>query len=159
VATAFAPLPVPVPMASSVPTSPSLRVYNRIPKGFLAHAETTAETLPLVEPGEVVVVDPYYRDVEEGALFVIEYGRGTNYPSRHIVEPRPHTDAVHTLADDLWWTGAYCRPRSQAEFRDRAARGVGLGGLSDGPAQRIYFNEKLIGRVVGIYRPAAGGVA
>ncbi|MBI0475740.1 hypothetical protein D9601_10290 [Sphingomonas sp. MA1305] len=158
------------------PQQPDLRafvVYGHVPDGCIAHLVTNNDSAPLLHPGDVVLIDTDQRDPIHDDLFLIEYGKGTPQPKKHIVEvmlrsgrygygaerPGEYYDGV------AWFTGAYARPRSYEEYMRRVRAGTAIHGgcMIDGPVSNdeggnAYMRDRLVGRVVGLLEVANAGL-
>lgn len=138
------------------PTEPeaaplALEVFSdlsRVPDQFIVHAAKDNYNAPLIQRGEIVVVDAGGVYVTggwlptEGGLFLIEYRsppvHGERYPrhSRSIVQ-------TFTDHDGHWWAGSLRRGVHGREFF-----------CANGPYHdELTLADKLIGRVIGLYRP------
>lgn len=118
-----------------------------LPNSYIVHAATDQHNAPLIRRGEVVVVDTGGAFVTggwyptEGGLFLIEYCSPPDACERYARRSR---QIVQTFTDGRgrWWAGSLrC--------------GLHRGGLicSDGPYDdELALADKLIGRVVGLYR-------
>lgn len=124
-----------------------LRLFATIPPGFIAHAVTNSECMPLIRPGEVAVVtDQDFLYPEDGGWYLMAFSKGSGWRDipRHgrcinlISErPRPASQGPGT-----WW---YAKP---------PANRPGTFACSDGPYDDFnHLAERIAGRVVGIYAP------
>lgn len=123
----------------------ALPIFDSVPAWAIAHAANDDSTAPLIRRGEVVVVEsdgcPGHIP-EEGRLYLIEWVSPPHL--RHRKRERRSRAIIRASVDKRgsWWA----RPHRS---RDGA---VLL--CSDGPyADRLDLAEKLLGPVVGIYRP------
>jgi hypothetical protein len=147
--------------AALLPQQPDLRafvVFNELPSGCIAHLVTDDRTLPVLRPGDTVVIDtadcePTHRD-----LFVMDYGKGSERPRRVVVEMalRQHTNGTRSF--NGWWSHPLYRPRSNEEAAEWAAAGRPMY-FSDGPicsesaSGMAYLRAAIVGRVIGILEP------
>ena len=124
-----------------------LRLFATIPRGFIAHAVTDTECMPLIRPGEVAVVtDQDFLYPEDGGWYLMAFSKGSGWRDlprhgRHInivnERPRPASQGPGT-----WW---YAKP---------PANRPGTFTCSDGPFDDLsHLAERIVGRVVGIYAP------
>lgn len=133
---------------ANVPTTPdplnigetvaALEIFERIPpRDFDVAAVRDRSCLPLIRPGEVVVVDLNQTIPVDGGLFVIEYPR-KRMDTDKWVSPSERNVVVTFERGERWWV--------------RRPRGV----MADGPYPGIYeLEQRLLGRVVGIFNPSS----
>lgn len=139
-----------------------LRIFSRVPTDPETGIVAVEENGVLLKAGEVAVYDRYSLQLDgglvDGGLYAIEYQRpvaGMSWAmwwgngdhvrsrlrvSRHVVIVRRHPKFeghwnIHPLAP-------------------RTPQGIIL--MSDGPFEEIYLADKILGRIVGIYRPEPG---
>lgn len=143
-----------VALAQPSPTlvmGPALELFAdmaRTPDRFIVHAATDNRNAPLICRGEIVVVDiggpcvtgGWYPT--EGGLFLIEY---CSQPSACERYTRRSRSIVQTFTDQQgrWWAGSLRRGIQGRELI-----------CADGPySDEIGLADKLIGSVIGLYRP------
>jgi hypothetical protein len=154
------------------PQQPDLRafiVYDHAPAGCVPYLITNHDSAPLLRPGDVALIDTAQCDPAHGDLFVIEYGKGSPHPQKHVVEvmlrPRRYgcgSDRPGEYYDGVaWYTGAFVRPRSYEEYMARVENGTASNGgcMIDGPVSddeegNAYMRDRPVGRVVGILQAA-----
>ena len=140
-------------IANPTPSSPlALELFAdlaRTPDRFIVHAATDEHNAPLIRRGEVVVVDVGGAHVTggwypvEGGLFLIEYCSPPTGSERYTRRSRR---IVQTFTDHrgFWWAGSLRRGVQAREII-----------CADGPYRdEMALADKLIGQVVGLYRPA-----
>lgn len=147
---------------SPEPPQPDLRafiVYDRLPDDCTTHVVTNCDTMPLIRPGETLVIDPTDNVPAQGELFVIEYGAGTLYAQRYVVElwlrPGRYQSANGEFHEGVaWMAGAFARPRTaDAQRAMMGSQTVTV--MTEGPYATEgrgyeYLRSKIVGRVVGI---------
>lgn len=120
----------------------------RQPDRFIVHASTDNRNAPLICRGEIVVVDTGGPCVTggwiptEGGLFLIEYRSPPTACERYARHSR---SIVQTFTDQRgrWWAGSLRRGVQGREFF-----------CADGPyADEMALADKLIGKVIGLYKP------
>lgn len=123
-----------------------LRLFATIPPGFIAHAVTNSECMPLIRPGEVAVVtDQDFLYPEDGGWYLMTYVKSGGWYGleRHgrtisLVSERPRRDG----GAGTWWYAKKPTTRKGAIV------------CSDGPYGDInHLASRIAGRVVGIYAP------
>jgi hypothetical protein len=129
-----------------------LEIFDSVPHGFIVHAIHDDRMAPLLKAGEVAVIESngqagWYP--VDGGLFLIEHVSpppltGLRYERRvrSVVQTnlrRRKDDQAH------WWT---C-PLNHGD----ALAGGSILHVSDGPFDEGHLTDKLLGPVVGIYRP------
>lgn len=139
-----------------MPTEPeaaplALEVFSdlsRVPDQFIVHAAKDNRNAPLIQRGEIVVVDTGGAYVTggwlptEGGLFLIEYRSPPTACERYARHSR---SIVQTFTDQCgrWWAGGLRRGAQGRDFF-----------CNDGPyADETTLADKLIGRVIGLFRP------
>lgn len=144
--------------AAPVVSIPQLEIFTSIPAWAIAHAADDDSAAPLLNYGEVAVVESDGRagwyPADDGSLFLIEYVSPPALSTlkyerriRAIVETRrSNRDA------DQWYAAPRAAPRSLEEGQ-RQMRRTGRLLCVDGPYDEQMLADRLIGRVVGIYRP------
>lgn len=149
---------VPALIMPAVDTGIQLRVYEAPPLRHLLHMNENPALRPILEVGEVAVIDPEYHWPEEGQLFLKmsqcrEWSGGTFRRSYTIVE----TSRCHKRG--LWMTHPFYRsPNYKAAVR--AGERVRPGGFSDGPyINDVVVADMLLGKVVGILPPSMNGAS
>jgi hypothetical protein len=133
-----------------------LELFDSVPPWAVVHAARDDTTAPLIRKGEVAVVDSDGQTgwlPEHDGLFLVEYVTpahghfGRERRTRAIVQTRKSN-----RGDGTWYAAPYSAPRSSEE----AERELRRGRLTcvDGPyPDAETLADKLIGRVVGLYRP------
>lgn len=120
----------------------SLRIFDTVSPDYIVHAVRDRSCEPLLRSGEVAVItDQEGLYPEEGGWYLIEHTNGKTYSGKE----RRVREIVTTYIGmgDRWWTK---RP---------APPGRGIFMCSDGPYTDInHLAEKILGQVVGIYRPS-----
>ena len=123
----------------------------QLPDSFIVHAATSDDNAPLICRGDIVVVNVGGRGVTggwmpvEGELFLIEYEGVRSGGERYI---RRYRCIVQAFTDDTgrWWVGPLRRGMHGQQLV-----------CSDGPyPDECALADKLIGKVVGLYRPVGG---
>lgn len=144
---------------------PELRAYpvfDKLPKGCIMFPVVGEAAWPVLRHGEIVVVDTTQRDPIHGELFIIEFGKESGRPSKHLVETFGRI--LNLVTDGVakpslgWMVGAYNRPKTAEEARlwvDQGRANV----FCDGPyasegRNAGYLPSKLTGRVIGILEPS-----
>jgi hypothetical protein len=136
------------PRAIRIPQeSICLRAFSSVPAWAVVHAVRDDSTAPLVCEGEVVVVESNGRlghIPEDGGLYLIEYATPRQSPD--FGHERRTREIVLTSQKANGW---YADPYACAMGRSRKVL------MSDGPYGDItYLAQKIVGRVVGVYRPS-----
>lgn len=138
----------------------TLNVYRTLPPHCIAFEVTDRHSLPFIEPGEVVVVDTEDRTPRVGDIYVIEWigGRRNVCQARHSATPW-QKDGQETR----WHVGSM-RTTTPAEFEEWLAASKEAirkdmtpqwcGGWAEGPFDRDYLESKLVGAVIGLYKPS-----
>ncbi|MHA0333693.1 hypothetical protein [Sphingomonas aquatilis] len=137
--------------STSAGDSPALEIFadlSRMPDRLIAHVAMDTRNAPLIERGDIVIVDVGGTYVTggwyptEGGLYLIEYRSPPAHGERY---PRHSRSIVQTFTDHNgnWWAGSLRR---------------GVHGRAFFCANGPYHDEqtladKLIGRVIGLYRP------
>jgi hypothetical protein len=138
---------------------PALRIFDSVP---VRHGVIAANyDATILRKGEVAVYDELAVDSEgliEGQVYVVEYQTPAHSMPWHVFTASPGarmkiTRSIvvlkrHENHGDQWWL----HPLRVAQ--------AGVFVMSDGPFDSYHLTPKVIGRVVGIYNPAAlaGGV-
>jgi hypothetical protein len=135
----------------------ALAIFSAVPPWAVAHAAADDDAAPLIRRGEVAVVESDgvtgWTPVD-GGLFLIEYvakplSIGPERRTRKIVATR-----LSRRGDGTWYAVPYRAPTSRDEAARQLARGTVT--CADGPYPNAEaLAAKLIGRVVGVYRPSA----
>ena len=147
--------------AYSIPTpaqQPELRpyiVYDRLPAWHIAHL-VRETTCPILHHGETIVIDPSDRTIAVGDLFVMESGRSNpNGPHRNIVEFKQRdwciVDDDGEFRDQPCWSALFYSAINDLCGGSEPIR------FTEGPlrlSSAIYFEERIIGRIVGILEPS-----
>ena len=149
--TTFWPTPAaPVPMRA-------LRLMDHIPDGHVVHAIADHSGDPLLRKGEIVIVDRRDHNARDGGIFLVERGQrhSIDLRTRDVVsiETREFTSTHGPMMG--WWMHPVARLNE-----DVIAQAHRTGGfyMSDGPYGDVcHVNAVVVGRVVGIYDPAASG--
>ncbi|MBB4407068.1 helix-turn-helix transcriptional regulator [Agrobacterium radiobacter] len=136
----------------------TLNVYRTLPPHCIAFEVTDLHSLPFIEPGEVVVVDTEDRTPRVGDIYVIEWIGG----KRNLCQAR-HSSAIYQSRKEIAWNVGSMRTTSPYEFgvwlekaKADHARGVvpvWTGGWTEGPFTFEHLESKLVGAVVGLYKP------
>jgi hypothetical protein len=155
----------PAPMALARSHRDDLRIFDAVPDHHAVIA-MTGDGSALLRRGEVAVydTDAHAAVLQDGGLYVVEsqtpaHGMPVDMFARMLLDrraPRMRVDrCVRRLVrsernPEHWW------------FRPLKVDGGAIGGIrvfvaSDGPYCEIDVYAKVIGRVVGIYNPAAIG--
>jgi hypothetical protein len=131
------------------PQQPGLRafvIYDEVPEGCIAFEIDGDEVAPHVAAGEFAIVDPADRKPMVGELFLIQWSGG----SRQIIEvakhPKPQNIVGYDGAD--YWMA--CWRMTMVTATGRPCDAIRWG---DGPYRTHHFQERLIGRVIGIHQP------
>lgn len=139
----------------------TLNVYRTLPPHCIAFEVTDRDSLPFIEPGEVVVVDTEDRTPRVGDIYLIEWigGRRNVCQARHSAVPNQKTD------DEPRWHVGSMRTTSHDEFERwlagaEEAKRKGMvpqwcGGWSEGPLTFEHLESKFVGAVIGLYQPKA----
>ncbi len=124
----------------------ALEIFDRIPPSHIVHAIPDRHCMPLLQPGEVAVITNRPQIcIEDGVWYLVEHQSPPDYPQgrmrtrREIVVARKHPKHEH-------W--AFTVP---AQVRGEAFA------MADGPYEYWQACQKVLGEVVGIYRPAGAG--
>lgn len=126
----------------------ALKIFDTIESGFIVHAVTDHGCEPMIQPGEVAVItDQEQLYPEPGGWYLIEYSNGKSYRGR---ERRCRCICVANVTEhrgeEIW------------SLKSPAQRTRGVLEMSDGPYRDFNdIAEKVLGRVVGIYRPVDDG--
>ncbi|OQW44351.1 MAG: hypothetical protein A4S16_03425 [Proteobacteria bacterium SG_bin6] len=133
-------------MAEEVRTSrSSLELFDSVPAWAIVHAATDDRNAPLIRQGEVVVVESDGRKGKiptNGGLYLIEYVAPA--PSANWGYERRTREIVQVRRTRFGW---FC-----GGLRDND--GSNALAIADGPYRdEIDLAEKLLGPVVGLYRP------
>jgi hypothetical protein len=141
-------------MANHTAQQPGLRsfiVYGELPEGCLAMEVMDNKGRPHVRKGEIVVIDPSQREPINGDMFVVEWLNG----DRQVVETRTQNLKVHPRDGsppefrDCWFA------EWQATITNLAGTEATTHRWGDGPYNEQGMQDKIVGRVVGIYEPNA----
>lgn len=131
-----------------VERGPCLQIFETVPVGHLVYAVTDDSCMPLVEPGEVLVVEDAHRTFPmEDQWFLIEWIRkpACSWERERSQQTIGIPKRLKKPHEELWGYYPPCR---------KSRRGVTFGG--DGWFGFDRMTDLIRGRVVGIYRP--GGV-
>ncbi|MBD8548673.1 hypothetical protein [Sphingomonas sp. CFBP 8760] len=129
----------------------AVAVFETLPAGCTAFTVADRDCAPLLRPGDVAVVDPGDRALDDGELYLYRFGRGTARPSQRIQQISLGTALRSDPDRERWFVGPYARPRSRDEVLASAAAGRLV--VCDGPfagAGLDYLRDGIVGRVVGI---------
>lgn len=124
-----------------------LEIFDTVPPWAIVHAASNDRTAPLIRKGEVAVIESDGRKgwiPEDGGLYLIEYVCPP--PSPHYGYERRIREIVQTCKNERgdWWAHPYARTWG----------GRRMFVCSDGPYRNeCTLGEKLLGRVIGLYRP------
>ena len=148
-------------MSALVPQQPTLRpfiVFDHLPAGCIAHLVTDRWSLPILRPGDTVIIDSADCEPTQRDLFVMDYGKSGDQPRRVVVEMelREHTNGKSEYLG--WWSHPLNRPRSNVEAQAwwEARKPIYF---SDGPicseneTGMAYLRDAIVGRIVGILEP------
>lgn len=124
----------------------ALEIFDTVPSGHIVHAVHDRHCMPLLSPGEVAVItnEPQII-VEEGVWYLVEYHSPPSYSqgrmktSREIVVARKHP------RHEFW---SFVVPAQ--------VPGTPLA-MADGPYENWQASQRVLGRVVGIYRSSGAG--
>lgn len=123
-----------------------LQIFDDLPAGFLAIAIDDHCTRPLIEKGEIAVVDIGDRDLYNGALYLRRIVSSNGKASLHISEayhiPRRWVDADGNSA--LFPTTWFVPHNRRAGFAD--------GPWPLEPGAPLHPRDTIVGRVVGLLR-------
>ncbi|MBN8934326.1 MAG: S24/S26 family peptidase [Rhizobium pusense] len=138
----------------------TLNVYRTLPPHCIAFEVTDRHSLPFIEPGEVVVVDTEDRTPRVGEIYVSEWigGRRNVCQARHSAtpwqkdgqEPRWHVGSMRTTTPaefEEWLAASY-------EAISKGMTPQWCGGWAEGPFTFDHLGSKLVGAVVGIFKPS-----
>ncbi|AVH40644.1 S24/S26 family peptidase [Agrobacterium tumefaciens] len=138
----------------------TLNVYRTLPPHCIAFEVTDRHSLPFIGPGEVVVVDTEDRTARVGDIYVIEWMGGR----RNVCQALHSAAAWQKAGNDPRWHVASMRTTTPAEFEEwiaasNVAVGRGMtpqwcGGWAEGPFTLDHLESKLVGAVVGIFKPS-----
>lgn len=124
-----------------------LEIFDKVPPWAIAHAARDNSTAPLILEGDVAVVKcdgcaGYYP--KDGGLYLIEYVCKAH---GHFGLERRTREIIQAAKRKGGW---YALPYA------RTYRGKKVFVAADGPyADEIVMSEKILGPVIGIYRPRA----
>jgi hypothetical protein len=137
----------------------TLNVYRTLPPHCILYEVTDRHSLPFIDPGEIVVIDTEDRTARVGDIYVIEWQGGR----RKLCQAR-HSQWNH--GDELCWFVGSMRTTSRKEFetwlakaRTSWAKGqipTLVAGWSEGPYETDHLESKLVGAVIGVYKPTNG---
>lgn len=125
---------------------PSLRIVSHLREGELAYPVTDTRCLPMIEPGEVAVIDLGDRELEEGGMYLRRFHNGNGEQCIAVWVAFPNTIGRPSDPDrgPTWLLGKPCRPKHVKSYRDFAAA------LVDGPFFSDRIAPQIVGRVIGI---------
>ncbi|NRF12611.1 S24 family peptidase [Agrobacterium pusense] len=139
----------------------TLNIYRTLPPHCIAFEVADRHSLPFIAPGEVVVIDTEDRTPRVGDIYVIEWTGGR----RNVCQARHSAAAWQKAGSDPRWHVGSMRTTTPAEFEDWVAaaneaigKGKGMvpqwcGGWAEGPFTLYHLESKLVGAVVGLYKP------
>ncbi|MCZ7488512.1 S24/S26 family peptidase [Rhizobium rhizogenes] len=137
----------------------TLTVYRTLPPHCVTLEVTDRHSLPFIEPGEVVVIDTEDRTPRVGDIYVIEWAGGR----RNVCQARHSATPWQKDGQEPRWHVGSMRTTTPAEFEDWIAAAAeanrkGMlpqwgGGWAEGPFTHDHLKTKLVGAVVGIYKP------
>lgn len=122
----------------------SFRIFDEFPYHHIAHAIHDDSCQPFLKPGEVAVItDEEGLYPENGGWYLIEFSNGKSFRGRER-RVREIVVAYQGKGGD-WYTR-----------RPNEVQRPGVIMCVDGPYSDFnYLAEKILGKVVGIYRPGA----
>lgn len=133
------------------PNALHLAIFDSVPPWAIAHAARDGRTAPLILEGEVAVVESdgcKGHIPEDGGLYLIE---NVSPPHSALYGYERRTGEIVQICKGKrgdWYAHPYAR------FAGHQQALV----MSDGPYQdETMLAEKVLGRVVGIYRPSRSG--
>jgi len=132
----------------------AVAVFETLPAGCIAFTVADSDCAPLLRPGDVAVVDPADRALDDGELYLYRFGRGTARPSQRIQQISLGAPLRSDPDRERWFVGPYDRPRSRDEVLTSAAAGRLV--VCDGPFTGTgleFLQGGIVGRVVGILAP------
>jgi hypothetical protein len=148
------------PLIRSAQQQNTLSVYRTLPPNCIAVQVMDRHSLPFIQPGEVVVVDTEDRTPRVGDIYVIEWNGGR----RNVCQARHSAGPWQTKGKDARWHVGSMRTITPAEFEDWFAstdeasrKGMvpqWFGGWAEGPFNFDYLESKLVGAVIGLYKPS-----
>lgn len=129
----------------------AVAVFDTLPTGCIAFMVTDAECAPMLRPGDIAVVDVSDTELEDGDLYLYEYGRGTPRARKQVQQISIGAPLRSSPDRERWFVGPYARPRTEADVK--AAANAGVFTFCDGPffdEGLDYLRRGITGRVVGI---------
>lgn len=135
----------------------SLQIFDEIKQGYEVIPVRREDACALLQPGEVAVYSDdfmYREELQDGGIYVIEYQRpraGMSDEMRKQLGSRMDVERsiIRACRDsrepERWWAHPLCR--------ERRSGGMRVFICSDGPYQDFQLTDKLIGKVIGVYRP------
>jgi hypothetical protein len=136
--------PVPRVSARDIAIRPAgaLKLFHRVPPWAVVHAQPDAAAAPMIEQGDIVVVDPGACNIEHGALLLVEYSQSKPVDLRRRAVREVFFRINPTTGTEHWWL------RPPAGPFDPAGRVMFC---SDGPYACITsIGAITVGRVVGL---------
>lgn len=141
----------------------ALQMFDQIPPGCLAFRVADHGSEPLIERGEVVIIDNEDNRPEDGALFLCRYVSASHQSYRVLetfLQDRNISMDGRIERQPCWILGNHHRPRSNAECLAWMKAGR-PGAFCDGPYLQFDGNASilhntLLGRVIGILAPEIG---
>lgn len=141
-----------------------LQIFDELPSGCIAYRLQGNEAAPLVESGEIVVVDIVDRILETGSIYLRRIvscdGRATISVCELISKPwTRHSRSGPSIETAAFFFVAHNRPRAVGEWQGWAARNGGFIPMADGPffcsadEDMAYWKSQcgtVVGRVIGI---------
>lgn len=138
----------------------AVAVFDMLPFGCIAFIVADSECAPMLRPGDVAVIDPRDRQLDDGELYLYEYGRGTPAARQQIQQIALGAPLKSSPERERWFIGPYARPRTSQDLARAAKAGVMV--MCDGPffgSGLDYLRAGITGRVVGILAPQSAGLS
>lgn len=124
----------------------ALKIFDTVPAGHIVHAVPDRHCQPLLQPGEVAVItDQPELYVDDGAWYLVEHQSIPSYPGERLRTKREIVQAKLHPKLGLWF------------FAVPAQVPGGPIATADGPYDDARACQKVMGQVVGIYRPGGTG--
>jgi hypothetical protein len=140
-------------LAPALPASEyrAFMVYGHVPDGCIVLAIADEFSLPHLRPGEFVLVDTADTAPRNGEVFVIEWNSGR----RNVCQARLASRRNPWFQEgvDTWMVGSITRPSIEALMAAPRKAGVipTFNGWTEGPFDPDHLQEKLVGRVIGLF--------
>jgi len=144
---------------SNAANGPVLQVFDHVPLGYLAYAVADDSCEPLIQCGEIAIIDPTDHEPENGALFLrkvgsAQHGRVSYRIEETILQDRNLVVDGQVERQPAWLLGSHHRPHGRVEIEAwlRAGRpGIFVDGPYSHYGDKAWFvRDQLVGRVVGI---------